>query len=217
MGPPGAGKGTQAKRLVDEFGMTHLSSGDILRAERGSGSDLGRQLAQYMDAGGLVPDPIVVSVMAKAVSQNHSGRGLLLDGFPRTVHQAQALDEQLAQAGKPLDAVVVITADEGLIIERITGRRSCPSCGRVYHVRFMPPRREAVCDACGTALVQREDDSEAVVRQRLANYNRQTEPVIGHYRQRKDVQVIEVDGGGEAGQVAGQLIQRLRRLQEHCG
>jgi adenylate kinase len=212
MGPPGAGKGTQAKRLVDEFGMTHLSSGDILRAERASGSALGAQLARYMDAGQLVPDETVVNVMAKALTGDHAGGGLLLDGFPRTVAQAQELDAQLARAGKPLDAVVVIRADEGLIIERITGRRSCPGCGRVYHVRFMPPKKDNECDACGAALVQREDDREEVVRNRLANYNRQTEPVIGYYRARKGLPMIDLDGGGEAGAVAGELIRRLRVL-----
>ena len=212
MGPPGAGKGTQAKRLVDEFGMTHLSSGDILRAERGSGSELGKRLAGYMDAGQLVPDETVVNVMAKALVQNNSGTGLLLDGFPRTVAQAQELDAQLAKAGKPLDAVVVIKADEGLIVERITGRRSCPACGRVYHVRFMPPKKDNTCDACGAALTQRQDDSESVVRQRLTNYSRQTEPVIGYYRGQKGLPMIEVDGGREAGVVADELIDQLRRL-----
>ena len=151
MGPPGAGKGTQAKRLVDKFGMTHLSSGDIFRAEKASGSELGQKLAEYMAAGELVPDEIVVEMMAKAIAKaSAEGPGLLLDGFPRTVAQAEALDAQLAQAQTPLDAVVVITAQDGEIVGRITGRRSCPACGEAYHVTFIPPKAQGVCDACGS-------------------------------------------------------------------
>ena len=212
MGPPGAGKGTQAKRLVDEFGMTHLSSGDILRAEKAGGSKLGKMLSQYMDAGRLVPDEIVVDVMAKALTGDEAGKGLLLDGFPRTLPQAQALDRQLAKAAKPLDAVVVIEADESLIVDRITGRRSCPKCGRVYHVRNIPPRKEGVCDVCGTSLTQRKDDTAEVVRDRLDAYNRQTEPVIAYYRGRKDLPIVEVDGGAPLDGVLKKLIAALKAL-----
>lgn len=207
MGPPGAGKGTQAKKLVERFGMVHLSSGDILRAERASGSPLGQKLAEYMDAGKLVPDDIVVSVMAKAMTGNAGDAGLLLDGFPRTVPQAEALDAQLAQAGKPLDALIVMTAEPDLIVRRITGRRSCPACGRVYHVEFMPPRQAGACDACGGALVQRPDDADAVVRDRLATYNRQTAPVVDYYRHRSGLKQIEVDGGRDADGVLAQLTK----------
>ena len=136
MGPPGAGKGTQAKKLVEKFGMTHLSSGDIFRAEKDSGSELGQKLAEIMAKGELVPDEIVVEMMAKAIASVEGG--LLLDGFPRTVAQAEALDKTLAEIGSPLDVVAIITADDGAIVERITGRRSCPSTGRVYHVKYMP-------------------------------------------------------------------------------
>ena len=214
MGPPGAGKGTQAKRLVDEFGMTHLSSGDILRAERASKSQLGGKLAEYMDAGKLVPDDVVVNIMAKALTQTPADNGLLLDGFPRTVAQAKALDEQLDKSGAALDAVVVMTADQDLIVERITGRRSCPNCGKVYHVKFMPPRVEGVCNACKTALVQREDDSEEVVRNRLANYDRQTEPVVGYYRQCDGLKMIEVNDGGPADEVFRLIVEGLGVLRK---
>jgi len=184
MGPPGAGKGTQAKRLTERFGMVHLASGDILRAERAGGSQIGRKAAQYMDAGQLVPDEIVVAMMAKAITRSRASGGLLLDGFPRTVAQAEALDARLAKARKGLDAVVVISAGDEASLERITGRRTCP-CGKTYHMEFLPPKTEGLCDACGSELTQRDDDTEAVVRQRLEAYNRQTEPVIGYYRSRR--------------------------------
>jgi len=212
MGPPGAGKGTQAKKLAGKFGMAHLSSGDILRAERASGSPLGGKLARYMDAGKLVPDDVVVDVMVEALTGRGRDGGLLLDGFPRTVPQAEALDGQLAKAGKPLDAVVVMTAEPELIVLRITGRRSCPACGRVYHLEFMPPRKAGVCDACGKALVQREDDAESVVRNRLAAYNRQTAPVVDYYRRRRGLKVIEVDGGKDADEVLAQLVEAFEAM-----
>ena len=211
MGPPGAGKGTQAKRLAERFAMRHLSSGDILRAEKASGSALGIELATFMDAGKLVPDETVVSVMAKALTSGGE-QGLLLDGFPRTVPQAQALDAQLERAGKPLDAVAVITCDDDLIVKRIAGRRSCPKCGKAYHVTFLPPKKAGVCDDCGSSLTQRSDDNEAVVRQRLDAYNRQTEPVIGYYRSRSGLPVVEVDGSAAADGVTTKLADALQAI-----
>jgi len=212
MGPPGAGKGTQAKRLVEKFGMDHLSSGDIFRAERASGSRLGEKLAEYMDAGKLVPDDVVVEIMAKAITGSDAEGGLMLDGFPRTVPQAEALDAQLDRAGKPLDAVAVITASPEVIVERITGRRSCPKCGKAYHVRFMPPAEKGLCDSCGTKLVQRDDDTEAVVRERLDAYNAQTQPVIGYYRRRGKLKMIEIDGDKSPGNVTADLVGALQAL-----
>jgi adenylate kinase len=212
MGPPGAGKGTQAKRLAERFGLAHLSSGDIFRAERASSSPLGRKLAEYMDAGRLVPDEIVVEIMAKAMTAGGGEGGLMLDGFPRTVPQAEALDAQLAEAGQPLDAVVVIDASEEAIVRRITGRRSCPQCGKAYHVTFIPPQKAGVCDACGAALVQRDDDTEPVVRERLAAYNAQTEPVIDYYRTRGQAKVIEIDGEKPPDEVAARLAEALQPL-----
>lgn len=211
MGPPGAGKGTQAARLTEALNVTHLSSGDIFRAERASGSELGDELAKYMDAGELVPDETVVNVMAKAIRESDDG-GLLLDGFPRTVHQAEALDAQLAASDTPLDGVAVITADDDLIVDRITGRRVCSQCGRVYHVRNMPPKKDGVCDECGGEVIQRSDDTEPVVRERLATYYRQTEPVIDYYRRREDMQVMEFDGTRDPDVVAEDIISSLRSL-----
>jgi adenylate kinase len=194
MGPPGAGKGTQAKRLAERFGMAHLSSGDIFRAERGGGSELGSRLGRYMDAGELVPDEIVVETMAKAITGCGKDAALLLDGFPRTVAQAEALDAQLGRAGTPLDAAVIIVADEDEI------------------VKFLPPRGDNRCDACGAGLVRRDDDTEAVARQRLGAYNRQTEPVIGYYRDRAKLNVLEIDGNPAPDEVTRAAVAALRSL-----
>jgi len=213
MGPPGAGKGTQAKRLAEEFRMAHLSSGDLFRAEKASGSPLGRQLARYMDAGQLVPDETVVAVMAKAIAASDAPGGLLLDGFPRTVPQAEALDAQLDRAAAPLDAALVITADDEAIVERICGRRSCPKDGKVYHVKFLPPKVAGVCDACGGKLAQRDDDREQVVRERLKAYYRQTEPVIAYYRARAAARVVEVDGNPPPDAVTASLFEAVRELR----
>ena len=211
MGPPGAGKGTQAKRLVDAFSVVHLSSGDIFRAERSSGSELGAKLAEYMDAGALVPDDVVVAMMAKAVAAN--SEGMMLDGFPRTVAQAEALDEQLSQAEKALDAVVAIIADDDVIVGRVTGRRSCPQCGKVFHLTFLPSGRGDLCDVCdgAVALIQREDDTEEVMRKRLTTYHEQTKPVLDYYRS-AGMRVIEVDGNADIDVVAANIAQALTPL-----
>jgi len=208
MGPPGAGKGTQAKRLADTFDMVHLSSGDILRAERSAGSPLGEELKTYMDAGELVPDGIVVKVMAGAIAAVDAAKGLLLDGFPRTVPQAEALDEQLAGLGRPLEAALVIDVPDDLLVERITGRRSCPACGHVHHVKYLPPARAGQCDQCGAALTQRDDDTETVVRERLKAYHGQTAPVIGYYESACRP-VIRVDGDAPPDEVADRIARRL--------
>ncbi len=213
MGPPGAGKGTQAKRLVERFGMTHLSSGDIFRAEKASGSELGRKLDEYMSAGKLVPDEIVVEMMAKAIANAESEAGLMLDGFPRTVAQAEALDDQLAAAGTPMDAVVVIVVPDEEIVERITGRRSCPTCGKVYHVKYMPPANDNKCDEDGTELIQRGDDTEQTVRQRLETYHQQTQPVIGYYKQSDEVEVLEIDGAAPPDEVTEKLVAALEETK----
>ncbi len=208
MGPPGAGKGTQAKRLAEEFGMVHLSSGDILRAEQSSGSELGRTLTTYMDGGQLVPDDIVVKVMAGAIGAVNGRSGLLLDGFPRTVPQAEALDRQLRRLDRPLEAALVIELPEALLLERITGRRSCPGCGRAYHVRYLPPATDGRCDDCGMELIQRDDDTEAVVRRRLRAYHEQTAPVIAYY-DRGPRPVIRVDGAGAPDEVTRRIAEAL--------
>jgi adenylate kinase len=213
MGPPGAGKGTQAARLVETFNMTHLSSGDIFRAEKASGSELGRKLGDIMARGELVPDDMVVEIMAKAITDVDGG--LLLDGFPRTVAQAEALDNTLAEKGQPLDAVVLITAEEDAIVGRITGRRSCPKCGKGFHVEFMPSARGNYCDVCDgdVELTQRSDDKEETVRQRLAAYKAQTEPVIDYYRGTGKVSVVDVDGMQSPDEVTADMVKALDALK----
>ena len=209
MGPPGAGKGTQAERLVERFSMTHLSSGDIFRAEKASNSPLGQKLAEYMSRGELVPDDVVVEMMAKAIASVEGG--LLLDGFPRTVAQAESLDKTLSERDLSLDAVILITAPDDMIVSRITGRRSCPECKKGFHVEFLPSSKGELCDACeeDVELVLREDDSEEVVRQRLDAYRNQTEPVINYYRQAGAVRIIEVDGTPPPDEVADKIADHL--------
>jgi adenylate kinase len=169
-------------------------------------------MAQYMDAGQLVPDEIVVQVMAKAIRET-SGQGLMLDGFPRTVPQAKALDEQLSKESLAMDAAVVIVVPDDQIVERITGRRSCPECGKVYHVKYMPPKEDNKCDVDGATLTQRSDDTEDVVRQRLATYHAQTQPVIGYYKDNDAVKVIEVDGSPSPDEVTESMVASLKSLE----
>jgi len=210
MGPPGAGKGTQAKRLAERFDMVHLSSGDILRARRRDDGALGQELRKYMDAGALVPDETVVRIMAEAIASQPDGKGLLLDGFPRTVPQAQALDEQLGQLGRPLDLVLVIDVPDEVLLERITGRRSCPACGKVFHTKYLPPAPGNRCDACGAELVQRGDDTEEVVRERLGAYRRETAPVIEYYRRDDRREVVTIDGSAAPDEVTARAADALR-------
>ncbi len=216
IGPPGAGKGTQAKKLADRFDMRHLSSGDILRAERSSGTALGNKVAEYMDAGKLVPDDIMVDVMAKTLTSG--GDRVLLDGFPRTVLQAEALDSRLQESGQSLDAVIIIDAAQDVIVDRITGRRICPACGKVYHVKNMPPEKPGICDACGEKLVQRQDDTEEAVKKRLEAYKNLTAPVVKYYRSSSEgdnngLRIIEVDGNKPPEDVGRELLAELESLE----
>ena len=191
-GPPGAGKGTQAERLTARYGFEHLSSGDVLRAERKSGTELGKKVTGYMDSGALVPDEIIIEVIISRVLKSTAKAGVLLDGFPRTLPQAEQLDKALAQAGKKVGLVLSILVPDELIVERITGRRMCPSTGKIYHIKYMPPKVAGVCDETGEKLIQRPDDTEAVVQQRLSAYHGQTQPLEVYYRQRGVL--VEVDG-----------------------
>ena len=180
LGAPGAGKGTQAQKLAESEHLVHLSTGDLLRAAVKAGTELGRQARAHMEAGQLVPDDLVFRVLFERLGA--SAGGFVLDGFPRNRAQAEELDRRLAAAGTPLDAVIDIEVPDAKLVARLTGRRICKSCGRNYHVDFLPPRRAGACDACGGELHQRADDSPHVVGERLAVYHEQTEPLKAYYR-----------------------------------
>jgi adenylate kinase len=209
LGAPGAGKGTQCKRIVDKYGLLHLSSGDILRQERIAGTELAKKAAAYMDSGELVPDQIIVEMMAGAIKETPEV-GFVLDGFPRTVNQAEKLDESLACNGQRIDAVLNLKVDDRIVAQRLTGRRSCPKCGAVYHVENLRPKVEGICDNDGTTLIQRPDDSLEVVTNRLKTYHRQTEPVVDYYR--KNNTVYDIDANKYADEVTAQLIENLDTL-----
>jgi len=210
LGPPGAGKGTQCKRVSERYGATHLSSGDILRAERAAGTKLGREAQRYMDSGALVPDQLIIDMMMGAISK--CAKGYLLDGFPRTVVQAEALDKALAAAGEKLDAVLNLEIDDNVIVDRMSGRRSCPKCGAVYHVSNQPPKVAGICDNDGEKLVQRPDDRPEVVQNRLKTYHAQTEPVIGYYR-KVGRRVIDIDADKPMDDVSHAIFSELDALK----
>ena len=183
LGPPGAGKGTQAKRLEERHGLKQLATGDMLRAERESGSALGRQVQAVMDAGQLVSDDVMISLIGQRIDGLARAMGFVLDGFPRTVRQAEALDAMLAQKGLKLGAVIEMTVDEAALIDRISGRFTCARCGASFHRRYNPPKVAGVCDFCGSSqFVDRADDRPETVRARLAAYREQTAPILPYYR-----------------------------------
>lgn len=184
MGPPGAGKGTQAEELVKKFGITHISTGDMFRTAIKDGTEMGLKAKEYMDKGELVPDFVVVGMVKERLSQPECARGFLLDGFPRNVVQAEALDETLKSIGINLDGVINIVVPREKLIKRLTGRRICRSCGASYHVSFKKPREEESCDNCGGELYQRSDDNETAVNNRLYVYEASTEPLIDYYSKR---------------------------------
>ena len=185
LGPPGAGKGTQAQRLQGSDGLVQLSTGDMLRAAVASGSEIGRLVETIIDAGELVPDDIMVSMIEQRIDEPDCAQGFLLDGFPRTLAQAEALDDMLRRKGRRLDAVIEMAVDDAILVERIAGRFSCADCGAGYHRRFRPTAVEGVCDRCGgTEFIQRADDNEETVRTRLAAYHARTEPLLPYYRAR---------------------------------
>ncbi|MCF7936239.1 MAG: adenylate kinase [Synergistales bacterium] len=194
LGPPGAGKGTQAAVVTEHYRIAHISTGDILRSNVKSGTELGQKARQYMDAGELVPDELIVEMMRGRLTEEDCSEGFILDGFPRTVPQAEALDSLLEELGIALDAAILFDVSDQVVVERLSGRRVCKDCGAVYHVVMSPPEREGVCDRCGGTLIQRDDDREDVVRQRLDVYRRQTEPLVAYYRNRGLLREIDASG-----------------------
>ncbi len=193
VGPPGAGKGTQAQRLQETYGLRHLSTGDMLRAEVAGGTAIGKQAKAIMERGELVPDAILINMIAERIGQPDAAKGFLLDGFPRTVAQAEALDTTLSARKQRLDHVIQLVVDNDAMVERISGRFSCKKCGAGYHDSFRPTKKAGVCDACGsTEMVRRPDDKPETVRTRLAAYDKQTAPLLPYYRRQGVLR--EVDG-----------------------
>jgi len=211
LGPPGAGKGTQCKRIADRYEIAHLSSGDILRAERSAGTELGQKAQSYMDSGRLVPDDIIIGMMIGAIKK--SPGGYVLDGFPRTVVQAEELDKALVEAGEEITGIVNLQVSNEEISGRLTGRRSCPQCGAVYHIENLKPRVDGICDMDGQALVQRTDDAPEVVADRLKAYHEQTTAVVGYYEGRGKT-VIDIDAAGGIEEVTASIFSNLDVL---CG
>ena len=181
LGPPGAGKGTQAERLQADFALAHISTGDMLRAQVAQGTELGAEAQKFMNAGDLVPDEVILGMIAQRVSEQDARDGFLLDGFPRNVEQADALAAMLVDAQRRLTAALLIEVSDDEVVRRLAGRRVCMKSGHVYHVEFDPPKHEDVCDQDGSRLIQREDDREETIRRRLEVYRRQTAPLIDYY------------------------------------
>lgn len=210
MGPPGGGKGTQAQRLEDTFGIKQLSTGDMLRAAVAAGTDLGKQAKAVMDAGQLVSDDLMIGLISERVDQPDCGNGFILDGFPRTIPQAEALEKLMADKGMPLDAVIELRVPDELLVERITGRFACAKCGRGYHDTYQRPKVEGVCDACGsTEFKRRADDNAETVVSRLEAYHRQTAPVLAHFEKTGKVHVV--DGTKDIDQVTADLVSILEK------
>ena len=211
LGPPGAGKGTQAQRLEESDGLVQLSTGDMLRAAVASGSEIGRIAKPIIEAGRLVPDGVMVAMIEQRIDEPDCASGFILDGFPRTVAQAEALDEMLRRKNRRLDAVIEMAVDDAILVERISGRFSCASCGAGYHRRFRPTAEEGVCDRCGgTGFKQRPDDNEETVKTRLAAYHALTEPLLPYYRERAILK--SVDGMAAIDDVAARIREAVGSL-----
>lgn len=206
-GPPGAGKGTQAKILVETLGIPQISTGDMMRAERASGSELGKKFDEYMTKGLLVPDEMVLELFRQRLAQPDAREGAIFDGFPRTVAQAKALDETLAGLGRQVDRVVALDVPLEVILDRVTGRRVCVACGQTYHVRYSPPPPSGRCAQCGGEVVQRKDDTEEKVRTRDSEYHANTLPILEHYAPRDIVEKVE--GVGSVDEITGRILKAI--------
>lgn len=208
LGPPGAGKGTQAERIAKECVIPHISTGEMLREAVAKGTELGKLAREYMTKGDLVPDEVVIGIVNERIGEHDAEMGFLLDGFPRTVAQADALTEALGKSDSAIDLVINIDVPDEEVVRRISGRRICRSCSRPYHVEFNPPKVEGVCDVCGGELYQRSDDSAEAVLNRLAVYHSQTTPLIDYYRERNIL--VDVDGAKPVNQVSESISALLK-------
>jgi adenylate kinase len=194
LGAPGSGKGTQAKKMTTSFAIPQISTGDMLREAVKNGTEMGRRAKVFMDQGGLVPDDVVIGIVRDRLREKDCDKGFILDGFPRTIPQAQALDRTVKELGKEITSVLSLEVDEAEIMERLSGRRTCSGCGAMYHVRFNPPKAEGRCDKCAGTLLQRDDDKEMTIRTRLVNYKKSTEPLIEYYRKTGKVHAVKASG-----------------------
>jgi adenylate kinase len=194
LGGPGAGKGTQAKRMAQAYGLPHISTGDIFRAHLKDGTPLGLQVKQYLDAGKLVPDALTCDMVADRIAQTDCAAGYILDGFPRSVPQAETFQRLLAARGEKLDLAINVEVTDQEIVNRLAARRSCPKCGAIYNLKYGPPKREGVCDADGEALLQRDDDREQTIRERLRVYHETTQPIIAYYEKQGILKTVHGTG-----------------------
>ncbi len=210
-GPPGAGKGTQAKFISEEFNIPHISTGDILRENVREGTPLGKKAKAYMDKGELVPDNILIDIIKDRLQKPDTRKGFLLDGYPRTLKQAEALDRILDDINKNLDSVVNVDVSASELVRRLSGRRTCRSCGATYHIKSNPPKVPGICDQCGGELYQRADDTEAAIKNRIEVYKKQTQPLIDYYK--KKGLLIDIDGEREIDEVRSDIMKALERFQ----
>ncbi|MCI6001123.1 MAG: adenylate kinase [Finegoldia magna] len=209
LGPPGAGKGTQAKRVIEEFDIPHISTGDIFRKNIKEKTELGQKVEGLLAEGKLVPDELTIEIVWDRLDQEDCKNGFLLDGFPRTIPQAEALDEGLAKRGLKLDRVLNIDVDKDSLVKRLSGRRVCPNCGASYHIDNNPPKVEGICDVCQTPVIQREDDKEQTVLDRIKVYNSQTKPLVDFYN--KQDLVFTVDGTLPIDEITNKLVTELKK------
>lgn len=210
LGPPGAGKGTQCKELVERYSLQHLSSGDALRRHRKEGTELGKKAQSYMDEGALVPDDLIVAMMMDEMKGIGQGNGAILDGFPRTIGQAEELDSALTKTGAKVDVVLNLEVDDSKLEARITGRRSCPACGAAYHVTFNPPKQENKCDAGCGELTQRPDDTAEVVLNRIKTYHEQTSPLVEYYQSGGNI--VNIDGNVNIDKVTQSIREAMDKM-----
>lgn len=211
LGPPGAGKGTQAKMLIDKYQIPQISTGDILRAAVKEGTPMGLKAKEFMEAGKLVTDEIVIGIMQDRLKQSDCKNGFILDGFPRTVAQAEALDAMLSDLKMPLDKVLALTVPDEELLKRLTGRRTCKSCGQMYHIVFDPPKKDGICDKCGGELYQRADDNEETIKNRLSVYHSQTSPLLNYYA--KKGLLSEIDGTSSPEEIFSKILKVLEGIK----
>ena len=207
LGPPGAGKGTQAVRLVEKYEIPHISTGDIFRKNIKEGTELGKKAQEYMNAGALVPDELVVDLVKDRLQQDDCKNGFLLDGFPRTIFQAEKLDEFLSESNLKMDIVINLKVEKEALIKRLTGRRVCKDCGASYHIVNIPPKKEGVCDICGGELIQIKDDNIETVENRINVYEEQTAPLIGYYKEAGSL--VDFDGEASLDEVFDAIVQAI--------